>query len=79
MVPGLGPLGFYRFYLGYYGNGALRIGLLGLAFLLLSLSESNLPFASPGFAIAIGLTLWWLVDLVRVLTNDLKPKNGEYE
>jgi TM2 domain-containing membrane protein YozV len=26
-----------------------------------------------------GLGIWWLVDLIRIITGDLKPKDGEYE
>jgi TM2 domain-containing membrane protein YozV len=25
-----------------------------------------------------GLGIWWLIDLIRIITGDLKPKNGEY-
>jgi TM2 domain-containing membrane protein YozV len=23
--------------------------------------------------------IWWLIDLIRIITGDLKPKDGEYE
>ena len=26
-----------------------------------------------------GLGIWALIDLIRIITGDLKPKNGEYE
>lgn len=26
-----------------------------------------------------GLGIWWLVDLIRIITGDLKPEDGEYE
>lgn len=26
-----------------------------------------------------GLGIWWLFDLIRLFTGDLKPKNGEYK
>lgn len=25
-----------------------------------------------------GLGIWWIIDLVRIITGDLKPKDGEY-
>ena len=25
-----------------------------------------------------GLGIWWLVDMIRIITGDLKPKDGEY-
>jgi TM2 domain-containing membrane protein YozV len=26
-----------------------------------------------------GCGIWWLIDLIRIITGDLKPKDGEYE
>ncbi|MFT5723282.1 MAG: TM2 domain-containing membrane protein YozV [Bacteroidia bacterium] len=26
-----------------------------------------------------GLGIWWLIDLVKIITGDLKPKDGEYD
>jgi len=26
-----------------------------------------------------GCGIWWIIDLVRIITGDLKPKNGDYE
>ena len=26
-----------------------------------------------------GLGIWWLIDLYRIIAQDLKPKNGEYD
>ncbi len=26
-----------------------------------------------------GLGVWWLIDLFRIIAQDLKPKNGEYD
>ncbi len=26
-----------------------------------------------------GCGIWWLIDLIRILTGDLKPKDGEYD
>ncbi|MDG1045450.1 MAG: TM2 domain-containing protein [Bacteroidia bacterium] len=26
-----------------------------------------------------GFGIWWLIDLIRLFTGDLKPKNGDYE
>jgi hypothetical protein len=79
LLPGLGPLGLYRFYLSYPVNGASRIGLVILSAVLVGTKGSAYALLSSiGFTILIGLVIWWLWDLVRVLTNRLKPKNGEY-
>jgi TM2 domain-containing membrane protein YozV len=26
-----------------------------------------------------GCGIWWLIDLIRIITGDLKPKDGEYD
>ena len=26
-----------------------------------------------------GCGLWWLIDLIRIITGDLKPKGGDYD
>jgi TM2 domain-containing membrane protein YozV len=82
----LGPLGAHRFYLGYYGQGALYLGLTALTtfFALLSLLSllTVITSLSVFLAIAIILSLaidgWLLSDIARILSNDLQPKDGEY-
>jgi TM2 domain-containing membrane protein YozV len=59
----LGALGIHRFYLGYVGRGILYIALFLTSFLIL-----------PGIA----LFVLEIIDLIRIITGSLKPKNGEY-
>lgn len=59
----LGGLGIHRFYLGYVGMGILYIALLITSFLIIP---------------AIALTVLLVIDLIRIITGSLKPKNGEY-
>jgi TM2 domain-containing membrane protein YozV len=59
----LGGLGIHRFYLGYVGMGILYIALLITSFLIV-----------PAIALAVLL----IIDLIRIITGSLKPKNGEY-
>jgi hypothetical protein len=72
--------------LGYYGRGAVAIALaitgtslVVLAFLGSIFSGFALVgWGAVGLAILGGWFLWQLSDLVRIITNDLKPKNGNY-
>lgn len=57
----LGGLGIHRFYLGYTGIGIAQIVLALTSFLIV-----------PGVA----LLIWVLIDLVRILTGSLGPKDG---
>jgi TM2 domain-containing membrane protein YozV len=59
----LGALGIHRFYLGYVGRGILYIALFLTSFLILP---------------AIALFVLEIIDLIRIITGQLKPKNGEY-
>jgi TM2 domain-containing membrane protein YozV len=59
----LGGLGIHRFYLGYVGMGILYIALLLTSFLIVP---------------AIALFVLLVIDLIRIITGNLKPKNGEY-
>lgn len=59
----LGGLGIHRFYLGYTGMGILYIALLLTSFLIVP---------------AIALFVLLIIDLIRIITGSLKPKNGEY-
>lgn len=55
---------------------------IGLCFFFLFIHRLYLGY----YGIAIlqlitlgGFGIWWLIDLIRLFTGDLKPKNGEYE
>jgi TM2 domain len=81
-----GAFGAHRFYLGYYGQGALYLGLTALATFFVLLSFLSLLTAAASFsgllAVAFVLSLaingWVISDIVRIITNDLKPRNGDY-
>lgn len=78
----LGGFGAHRFYLGYYGEGAVYLGLSVLTGLFLTLGFLGLVFGSTSyssfFVIAIVLSLllqdWLIADIVRVITGHLKPR-----
>lgn len=80
------PLSLHNFYLGYYGRGALAIAtvLLGtylVVFAFLGSLFSGVALVGLGLlglAILAGWFVWQIVDLVRIITKDLKPKNGKY-
>ena len=61
----LGMFGMHRFYLGYK-----KIGLIQLVFgVLYWVTESWLPGL---------IAIWVIIDLVRIFTKDLEPKDGYY-
>lgn len=80
------PLSLHNFYLGYYGRGAAAIALViagtylvVLAFLGSIFSGAALVgWGAIGLVMLGGWFLWQLSDLIRIITNDLKPKNGSY-
>lgn len=63
----LGYLGIHSFYLGYTTHGILKL------ILVVSLI---LPIINIFTFLAI--MIWWLIDLIRVVTGDLQPADGEY-
>ncbi len=88
----LGLLGIHRFYLGYKKEGRLflfgflgiYIGIFLISPLLLNLFLGSTAVFPVELAILIllattALYIWWLVDLVRIIFKDLKPKNGIYK
>lgn len=62
-----GFLGIHRFYLGHTISGLL---MLLLCFTLI------LPIIS--IFTGIVLLVWWVLDLIKLVTGDLKPADGEY-
>lgn len=80
------PFGLHNFYLGYYGRGALAIALTlaGTYLMLLGLlgtiysGTGLVGLGVVGVAIVIGCAAWQFSDLIRIITDDLKPKEGEY-
>jgi len=79
-----GFLGVHRFYLGYKGVGVLYV--LGCVFGVLSYLvlqySGTLYFSAIGFcllgATILGILFFWILDLIRISLNNLKPKQGDY-
>jgi TM2 domain-containing membrane protein YozV len=59
--------GVHRFYLGYTGTGILML-LLGLSLLIPIINLLT------GFL----LTIWILVDLIRIVMGNMQPADGSY-
>ncbi|GAB2966113.1 hypothetical protein GCM10027048_40290 [Hymenobacter coalescens] len=59
----LGGLGVHRFYLGYTGRGILYIALALTSFLIVP---------------AIVLFALVIIDIIKIITGSLQPKNGSY-
>ncbi len=83
----LDNFGIHQFYLGYYGAGAAYLLGTLVGATLLAFGGLALLFGSSGTGAAVavlcgvillGLGVWALVNTVRIITGDLKPKNGEY-
>ena len=58
------PIGLHRFYLGKSGS-----------------ATAQLLMTIPGFILILPLLTswgWQVVDLIRIITGDLKPENGDY-
>jgi TM2 domain-containing membrane protein YozV len=62
-----GAIGIHRFYLGHTKSGLL---MLLLSFTLI------LPVIN--IFTGLGLFIWWVLDLIKLVTGDLKPADGEY-
>ena len=62
-----GYLGIHRFYLGHRRSGLL---------MLLLCCTLILPIINLFTGIA--LLVWWVLDLIKLVTGDLKPVDGEY-
>ena len=60
----LGLFGIHRFYLGYIWQGILQLVILG------GLTLTSLFWLA---------WIWVVIDLVRIILGNLKPKKGDYE
>jgi TM2 domain-containing membrane protein YozV len=67
----LGGLGIHRFYLGYTG--------IGIAQLLMFVLGVPLMAILIGIPIVLAAMIWVLIDFIRILLGNLKPKNGSYK
>ncbi|UOQ99066.1 TM2 domain-containing protein [Hymenobacter sp. 5317J-9] len=82
----LGVFGAHQFYLGNIGRGFIYLGLTALATLFVGLGALGILFGSTSYVgfltvaivLAVLVQAWLVSDIVRILTGDLAPKNGEY-
>lgn len=86
----LGGIGGHLFYLGYYGRGAAYLAATVAGFLLLVVAligsiatlygggAGFMGLAIAGVILSSVVSVLTLIDMVRIITGDLKPKNGEY-
>jgi TM2 domain-containing membrane protein YozV len=87
----LGGMGAHLFYLGYHkravtylmvslaGGLLLFVGLVGLLLSVFgSVGGAYLAALLVGTILLSAVSLLTVVDAIRILTNDLKPREGEY-
>jgi hypothetical protein len=79
------PLSLHNFYLGYYGRGALAIGLLVVGIYLLAIGFVGFLFGGApavlgyvGLLLLAGWTFWQIADIINIISGKLQPKDGEY-
>lgn len=87
----LGTLGVHRFYLGYTWQGIAQallfvggIGLYiaGIATLVVAAAGGAVVWpavAVIGLLLSLAGSIWVLVDLIRIVTGGLGPKDGSYD
>ncbi|MDO7885398.1 TM2 domain-containing protein [Hymenobacter cheonanensis] len=86
----VGGIGGHLFYLGYYGRGTAYLAATAAGFLLLVVAVIGsiatlygggagfMGLAIAGVILSSVVSLLSLIDMVRIITGDLKPRNGEY-
>lgn len=83
----LGNLGIHDFYLGNKKAGFIKLGLtiIGIAlivagFAAMVASETvALPvLALIGYIVLLGVSIWALIDLIRIITGSYEPVDGSY-
>lgn len=83
----IGAIGLPRFYMGYTPEGLMQLifyllGGVGIVLVVLGWGLPQTSLLIPGF-LCIGLCIfsiiWQIVDIIRILCNDLKPKDGYWE
>jgi hypothetical protein len=83
----IGPIGLPRFYMGYTAEGLMQLifyllGGVGIVCVILAWGLGETALLIPGF-IFIGLCvfsmIWQIVDIIRIICNDLKPKDGYWD
>jgi TM2 domain-containing membrane protein YozV len=86
----LGTFGVHRFYLGHHRSGLIQLLLTSLG-LLLAIVAAFGALINPataatavvliyiGSMLLVSVSLWAFVDFIRILIDDLTPKEGAYE
>jgi TM2 domain-containing membrane protein YozV len=81
----LGSFGAHSFYMGQTGKGFLQLGLtlLGIGLYIAGIASyvSGAGVAIPatalvGLVLILGVSIWALVDFIRILTGGLAPEEG---
>ncbi len=84
----LGWLGIHSFYMGNKKKGLIQLGLgaggfilmiVGLASAVTSASTGTVSIpilAVIGYIMILGVSIWALVDFIRILTGGLAPEEG---
>lgn len=83
----LGGLGIHDFYLGNKRNGFIKLGLyiVGLALYIIGIvsiattEAATIPaLAIIGLILLLGVGIWALIDLIRIITGSYQPVDGSY-
>jgi hypothetical protein len=87
----VGNYGIHDFYLGNKRNGFIKLGLtlIGMALMIAGLlsiaaTEAVTWFAALpaiviiGYVIILGVSIWSLVDFIRILTGKYEPVDGAF-
>lgn len=84
----LGSLGVHSFYMGQTKKGLIQLGLtlLGAVLLIVGISASVTAASTGvvtygstwiiGYLIMLGVSIWALIDFIRILTGGLAPAEG---
>ena len=81
----LGGLGIHSFYMGQTKKGFIQLGLTVIGIVLFFagigsyVSGAGLAFPTTaliGYLLILGVSIWALVDFIRILTGGLAPEEG---
>ena len=83
----LGNLGIHDFYLGNKKAGFIKLGLtvIGIALIIagfaafVATEAVTVPvLAIIGYIVLLGVSIWALIDLIRIITGSYEPVDGSY-
>ena len=83
----IGGIGLPRFYMGYTSEGVMQLifyllGAVGIVCLILAFGLANFALLIPAY-LCLGLfvfsLIWQVVDVIRIMCNSLKPKEGYWD